>query len=391
MTARAVALVAALSVLVSVTPRVLALSGVALEPFTGTYGYSDVALLMVFYPFADLHWPYREFPFEYHPLIGWGTALASYVVNDLRVLEILWGVVVAAAAAAAAYLLVREVPRRRVLAFWSLSPQLLVYSGMNFDVLPTLGLIAASVATMRGRAILAGAAVGVGTTAKLFPIAALPLLALSLIARRRRYAALGAVFAGLAVLAALDGPAILAQYSLLEYGHHPYHLPSWNLDSIWLPFAVYASVALDADAIDRLVAAVSVIGLGVSYLWWCARPALRGEEPVPLFWRAVVLTLLWSRLYSAQYSLWVLPALALFAPRPGILALLTAGDLLTYGSILYAAGGSYANLLGPSSDRVAVGLLLGVLLRHAALLLLLRALLRPLGAAGATARLEARP
>lgn len=64
MTARAVALIAALGVLLSVTPRVLALSGVALEPFTGIYGYSDVALLMVFYPFADLHWPYREFPFE---------------------------------------------------------------------------------------------------------------------------------------------------------------------------------------------------------------------------------------------------------------------------------------------------------------------------------------
>lgn len=156
---------------------------------------------------------------------------------------------------------------------------------------------------------------------KLFPIAALPLLALR--ERRRSIGRAVAVIAvGLAVLAVVDGPAVLAPYSLQSYGQHPYHQASWNVDPIWLAFATVASLVADLATIDRLVTAISAAGLVASYLWWCVRPAARGADPIPLFWRAVILILLWSRLYSPQYSLWVLPAFVLFVPRPGLLLLL---------------------------------------------------------------------
>lgn len=358
------AVLAALAIVASVVARLIVNMNATGPAYA--YGYTDLHSILVTSPFLELHWPYVRFPFEYHPVVGWTTGLLSTIGDSVAIVILLWAAVLAAAAAAAALLLARLAPVSRVIAFWSLSPQLVLLGGHNFDVLPTLGVVAATVATRAGRTGIAGAALGLGTAAKLFPIAALPPLALSLL-RRSPARAVAAVAAAVAVLAVVDGPAILAPYGFLSTAHNPYRHPG-NHDAIWLPVRLVLDLALDAGTRDRVVAVASGVGMVASYLWWVIRPALRGADPVPLFFRAIVVILLWTQLYSPQYSIWLLPIFVLLLPKRGLFLLLAAGDVLVWLTV-------FPFSLAPSEPLLA-GMLAGVLLRHSALVLLLVHLVR---------------
>lgn len=367
------ALLAALAVLASAVARLLVNMYATGPAFA--YGYTDLHYILVQSPFLEWHWPYFQFPFEYHPVIGWTTGLLSTLSDSVVGIILLWAALLAAAAAAGALLLARLAPISRVIVFWSLSPQLLLLGGHNFDVLPALGIIGAAVATRAGRTGVAGAALGLGAAAKLFPIAALPPLALSLLRRSPR-AAVTAVAGAVAVLAVVDGPAILAPYGFLSTAHNPYRYAG-NPETVWLPVRLVLDLALDAATRERVVAVASVLGMAASYVWWVVRPALRGADPVPLFFRAIVIILLWTQLYSPQYSIWLLPIFVLLVPRRGIFLLLAAGDVLVWLSAF--------PLSFTPSEPLEAGLLAGVLLRHSAIVLLFARLLR-LGDAPVAAR-----
>lgn len=360
------AVTAALAVIASVLARLL-----VNEHVTGparAYAYTDLQNILVVWPFLELHWPYLRFPFDYHPLLGWMTGLLTTLAGgEMLAVIALWAIVLAATSAGVAVLLTRLAPAGRVIGYWSLSPQLWLLGGHNFDVIPVLGLVGAAVAMRAGRASVAGAALGLGAAAKLFPIAALPPLALSL-ARRSRWAAAAAVAAAALVLLAIDGPAIVAPFGFLSTAHNPYRHSGGNLETVWLPVRAALDLAGGGIAVDGIVAVVSGIGMAASYLWWIIRPALRGADPVPLFWRAVVVILLWTQLYSPQYSVWLLPIFVLQVPRRDVFLLLVAGDLLVWLCAF--------PLAVEVSDPLIAGLLAGVLLRHAALVLLLRLLVR---------------
>lgn len=360
------ALTAALAVVTSVVARLL-----VNEHVTGAaraYAYTDLQNILVAWPFLELHWPYLRFPFDYHPLLGWMTGLLTTLAGaEMLAVIFLWAIVLAATAAGVAVLLMRLAPAGRVIGYWSLSPQLWLLGGHNFDVIPVLGLVGAAVAIRAGRASVAGAALGLGAAAKLFPIAALPPLALSLVRRSPRAAA-GAVAGAALVLLAIDGPAILAPFGFLSTAHNPYRHSGGNLETVWLPVRAALDLARIAVPPDRIVAVLSGVGMAASYLWWVIRPALRGADPVPLFLRAVVVILLWTQLYSPQYSVWLLPVFVIQAPRRDVFLLLVAGDLLVWLCAF--------PLAVEVSVPLIAGLLFGVLLRHAALVLLLRGLVR---------------
>ena len=46
-------------------------------------GHIDIAALLTVTPIFSTHWPYWTFPFEYHPVIGWGSAILSYIAGEL--------------------------------------------------------------------------------------------------------------------------------------------------------------------------------------------------------------------------------------------------------------------------------------------------------------------
>ena len=346
------------------------------QPFF-TFSYSDLVAAAYTQPVLEDHWPYFAYPFYYQPLLGWSVAVLSYVVPDRLFLVLALNVVAAAAAGGVAGLLVRRVGARRTLLYWSCAPQLLLFGGANVDTLPVLFLVAATAALVARRTFSTGVALGLGAAAKVFPIVALPPFALGLWRSSRRDA-IGAVAAALAVLALLDVPALLARYSLLSFGVGAYVSQPWNADSIWLPVSLVLTAVAGPEATERLIVAGSSLGAVATYAILVVRPALRGGDPARLGWIAVVVLLLWTRLYSVQYAIWLLPVFALFVPRVAPFALMTAGDVLVYVAVFgrTAAG---LQLGDPAAVPFLIALIAGVVVRHAALVLVLIAARRSEG------------
>src|SRR5207237_8843332 len=135
-------------------------------------------------------------------------------------------------------------------------------------------------------------------------------------AGRRRSAVLLAAAAA-AALVAIDGPAIIAPFSLLRYGVTPYAVATWNVDSIWLPVAIVLDPFVRPDKAGAIIAGLSLVGLVLSYAVLVLWPTLRSGrdvDPERLAWIAVVVLVCWSRLRSPQYAIWLLPVFALYVP-----------------------------------------------------------------------------
>jgi hypothetical protein len=203
-------------------------------------------------------------------------------------------------------------------------------------------------------------ALGLGTASKLFPLVAAPVAVLRA-ARPARTAAIG-----VAVLAACYLPAALAGRSA---GVAPlFYLVGIesNIDSPWGIIARVLGAAGIAGA-QSLVTTITLVGLALTVAV-AVIPRAKAADPVAAFGLAIVATLLWSRLYSPQYSLWVLPFFVLLPIGARVYALLTAGDLLVFFSI-----SPLTLVRWTADDAIGVALIgtlvVGVALRLLALLL----------------------
>lgn len=334
------------------------------------FGHVDIASILFGTNVGTTHWPYWSFSFEYHPVIGWGTALLSYVAPDLVFIVLAWGLVVAAAAGVVAWLLTRRVGARRTLVFWSLSPQLLLFGGANFDAIAVLCILVAGGLMVTGRRVRTGIAIGAGAATKLFPIVALAPFTVSFWRAGSRRRAATIALATTVTLAVIDAPAVVAPHSLLAAGVTPYQVASWNLDSIWLPFAMALGFALDQASVDRVIVAISAAGMAITYVL-AVRSVWRGADPVRLTWVAVCVVLVWTRLYSPQYAIWLLPVFALYVPRPSLLGFMFVGDALAFLTI-FGFRASGRELGDPAAAPLLGALIVGVTIRHVALLQLVR-------------------
>jgi hypothetical protein len=360
---RAAGLLAFASVMVSGLAH-LALSFLP-RPWS-TLGHIDIAELLDPTPIFRTHWPYWTFPFEYHPVVGWGSALISFVTGELAVLVVVWLAIMALCARAVALELARRVGPRRTIVFWSLSPQLLLFGGANFDALAVLTVVYAASALRADRAVRAGVSIAVGAATKLFPLVALPPYVLTLWHTGRGRNGLVLVTSAAVALLAIDLPAVIAPYSLLGHGVTPFSVATWNVDSMWFPVAILLDTALRPDAADTFIAALSVGGLTLSYAWLVLRPALRsGADAERLAWLGVAMLVFWTRLRSPQYAIWLLPLFALYVPDARLLLAMLVGDAVTFAAV-FGLRGAPRELLGPEALPFYAAIVFGVIVRQVA-------------------------
>lgn len=366
----ALAALAATAVLIGGLPRVLLAAGrlpEVLRPFT----WSDPLFTYV-RGLSGHRLPYFDGPYEYPPVLGFGAAVFSWLAPDAFWYVALWTVTLALCAAAAAYLLAPYASSSRVAGAWALAPQLVVFGSLNFDLVAVVALVAATVSQRTGRSLMAALYLGIGTVTKLFPAAALP----AAVARAPRRGIAVALFA--AIVVGLTLPTLFAPSSAIT-GIAYYASLGSNFDSPWgMLSRILAALGL-AQA-DGIVLGITLVGLVVTYA-----VALRYArvEPAVAFGLAVLAVMLWTRRYSPQYSLWILPTLVL-APIPGrTIALLAFADMLVFLTV------SPLTLVSRSGTEPIDIALLGalaaaVVLRHGALILIWRSLIR-------SARGEGRP
>jgi uncharacterized membrane protein len=257
--------------------------------------------------------------------------------------------------------------RRYALAV-ALSPLVIAQLFTNFDAvavaLATGGLLAWS----RRRPVLAGVLLGLGGAAKLYPLFFLiPLLVLCLRAGRLR-AGSAALAGAAASWAIVNAPIALAYPSGWSYFWRFSVMRNAGLESIYSMFPYLTGLGLDR----HLPAYGTPVGLndlsGSLFVLAClaicgvALSAPRRPRLAPLCLLVVAAFLLTNKVYSPQYSLWLVPLAALALPRWRLLAGWMIVDALVWLPTL-----AYQRPL--SQGGVSQGYLVAsVLVRDAALL-----------------------
>jgi hypothetical protein len=324
-----VAVIAAVVVTLSLTPRILGAVGV-LPPALLTLGWSDVLATWNDSRLPGHRIPYLDVAFAYPPAVGYIAGLISLLGDGFLAYAVLWGVVMALGAAAGAYVFARHAGPGRALLYWACAPQMLLLAGINFDVLAALCLGIAAIAARRRDDLRAGGWLAIGAATKLFPAICAPVYVWWLAQRStwRRAAAAAAVFG--AVLVALYLPAAVAPFPATRFVG-AYAFVAANIDSPW----VLVERAVSATGMDgrSVVLVLTAAGFGLTYVGLVMPRARIARDPVIGFGLATVTLLLWSRLYSPQYSLWLLPFFVLLPLRRRSFVLLSIADVGVFFTI----------------------------------------------------------
>jgi uncharacterized membrane protein len=192
---------------------------------------------------------------------------------------------------------------------WAAAPLLALYAFHNWDLLAVGCAIAGCIAQGKGRAGWAGFWFGVGAAAKLYPIFFLVALVLDRLWDRDRRAAARAAGAGI-VAVAIPNLAVAIANPDGWWATYAFHSSRGaDIGSLW---SVVGLGGASATALN-LASGVAMLGTGGLVLavgWWRARR--ESKYPFLAVGSAlVVVFLVWSKVASPQYVLWLLPSLVL--------------------------------------------------------------------------------
>lgn len=299
--------------------------------------YSDIASLW----FRDQLWnhgmPFFEYQIEYPVLMG----LVIWVLG-FAAREVWTYFLVSAAAMAVCGVLVIWVTRLyRGANVWllALSPALALYVALNWDMFGILLTAGALLLFSRDRdrwgAVLLSAAVWT----KFFPIVLVPLVIFDRLLRRRVRDAcwIGGIFAVCTAL--FNGPAAIERTAT-----------GWQLRESWLFFFsfnrerprevnfwnFFDSLELSLQQINFWSAVLLALGVGVIALVVWLGWRRTGGRPSDLVLPAALAAVAWfffiNKVYSPQYSLWLVALLALIAAPPALVVAFAGVDLLYFAA-----------------------------------------------------------
>lgn len=216
-----------------------------------------------------------------------------------------------------------RIARRRVwdVAIMCLSPLLIVHAFTNWDLL-AIGMTAgAMVAWARGRPVLAGVLIGLGTAAKLYPVLLLgPLLLLALRTGKAQGLVRTAVTAAVVWLVVNVPIMYLYPTGWYEFiklnSERPAEYDSWYAIYTTLSGSHVFDSASGADSPSFLNAlSLVMFGLACLAIAWFALATQRRPRLAQLIFLVVAAFLLTNKVWSPQYSLWLLPLVVLALPR----------------------------------------------------------------------------
>jgi uncharacterized membrane protein len=267
-------------------------------------------------------------------------------------------------------------------ALVALSPLVAVHLFTNFDALAVACATAGMLALARRRPVLAGVLLGLGGAFKLYPLLLLGPVVLVALRRRDPGPAVRTVVAAAATWAAVNLPVALAfptgwaEFFRLNRTRPADPDSLYNVVSYFSGWPGFDGPLADGQAPDVLnavsLALFAICCAGIAVLAWRA--------PVPprlasLGFLVVAAFLLCNKVWSPQYSLWLVPLAVLALPRWGLLLGWMAVDALVWVPRMYY-------YLTPEKKGLPPDWFLGsVLVRDAVVVLLaalvVRTVLRP--------------
>ncbi|MFP5298127.1 MAG: glycosyltransferase family 87 protein [Actinomycetota bacterium] len=252
---------------------------------------------------------------------------------------------------------------------WSAAPALILYAFHNWDFLVVAAAVGVIYAWWRGSPMWAALLFGVGAAFKMYPIFFLGPLFLELLLSRQPKRAFQAATVGVGTLAAINLPFALINFDgwIATYTFHQDR--GANFDSMWCAMKdMCLSSGWTPDQLNTITAALTggffIAILAASVL--IARK--RGTYPFVQTCGALLATfLLFNKVHSPQYTLWLLPFVVLIGNRVVAWvgwALYAVADVAVYWGI-FQWFSDYASSDFPTSEKV---MLVGIWARAALLL-----------------------
>jgi uncharacterized membrane protein len=292
------------------------------------YCFSDYGGLYYGRELAGGRFPYEAPALEYPAGLGlvvwFASAITSSALGFVRANMILLTI----ACFATVWILWRHAGRRAML--FAAAPSLALYAYLNWDLAAVVFAVAAVVVFLRGRDASAGALVGIGAAIKIFP----GLLLLPMVAERWRVndrRAAWRLLAGATIpLVLLNAPIAWASFD--GWAHFLRFNATRPVDwgTLWSVGCQVTGSDLCANvARVNNLALVSFAVLAV--VTWAlivrAAPQIpRWQLGLPL----MVIFFLTNKVYSPQYSLWILPWFALVLPDRRLFFAYAAVDIGVY-------------------------------------------------------------
>ncbi|WP_346620651.1 glycosyltransferase 87 family protein [Blastococcus montanus] len=303
------------------------------EQFYG-YCYSDVAPLWSRRGLDEGAGPYGDEPLEYPPVLAvriWLAAVLAHVLPGApttMTFAATNGLFVVVEVLVALVLLRRLGLGPGRLLWWAAAPTLLLYAFFNWDTLPVALLLGAVLLHVRGRHTASGVLAGLGAAAKVFPGFLVPLVVLALLARRRPGAALLHGGAAALVFVAVHVPAYLLAPDGWDRFYELSSSRGAHVDSLWFLLARLGGPNLDPAALS--LASLLVFGLAATAVVVLGVRRRRPEDWWQLLLPVLVCFILANKVYSPQYTLWLVPLMALVLRRAAPFVAVVLSDVLVH-------------------------------------------------------------
>lgn len=343
--------------------------------------YNDIYALASFRGINDGKVPYfdgngiedgPDGDLEYPIGTGYVVILASFVASDGREFFITSALLLGLFGLLAGLLLIALARDRWRLALVFAAPPLVLYAFHNWDLLPMLCVVVAILAWRSGRSTATGVWLGIGAAAKVYPGLMIPAF---LIAEGRRIGRIPRrmLLAAMGAFAAMNLPIMLVN---LPAWFFPWRFQSTrfpNFETHW--YFLYRHVgdgsASSMESYARLTSVLSGLAFVIGLLVLIRRENRRAEvRPIALSFAILVLWLLTAKVYSPQFSLWLLPFFALVAIPKRI----WVAFVLTDGAVWAAISFFFLAEQGTISSELRLWIVeAATLARYAFLVWLLRA------------------
>ena len=243
--------------------------------------------------------------------------------------------------------------------YWAAAPTLVLYAFHNWDLLVVAAAVAALFAWQRGHLTAAAILIGIGGALKLYPLLFLGPLFLYRWVQGDRSGARRSLGWGLGACFLINLPIIYLNPPSWWLTYRFHRLRGPNQDSLW----AVTFPGLGPSEINLLSAVLTGLTI-VAVLWWCVKRP--GEEGVFPFVQAcagvTAAFLLWSKVQSPQYMLWLLPFFVLLSIRLRWWVAFSVIDVIAYVGVFRYFNGV---LTGAQFELFAYTMVFSVLARAA--------------------------
>jgi uncharacterized membrane protein len=237
----------------------------------------------------------------------------------------------------------------------ALAPTMILAATVNWDLLPLAFIALALLAWARRHPFAAGVLLGLAVAAKFYPVLLLGgFLVLALRTGRWRPTLLlvaGTVASWLAV----NIPVAIANSEGWSYFYRFSQTRGEDFGSIWFALTTLGLPSVPADRLNLLATGLFLalcVGIAVLGLAAPRRPRL-----VSLLFLIVAAFVLTNKVYSPQYSLWLVPLAVMARPRWRDFLIWQAGEVVYFAAIwwfLVGYGVEDATGLDPEAYGVAI-------------------------------------